>query len=126
MDLSPSTTDHCTWIFRAAPGEEFESTEISGKWCIFRTPDEVDAAWTRIAALVSAGTLVAAKVSTRLCVTAGGYTQHVICVYTRNWRKKAQVNQVRRVLREAGFGERLGYKRDCDTDAGIDRFVYSD
>ena len=54
----------------------------------------------------------------------GGYDRYVICVYTRDWRNEAEVQQARQVLRSVGFSERLGYKRDSDTIAGIERFVY--
>lgn len=54
----------------------------------------------------------------------GGYGRHVICIYTRDWQDVAEVQRVREVLRAAGFNERLGYKRDADTRAGSERYVY--
>ena len=75
-------------------------------------------------ALVASDALLAAKVSTRAAVAAGGYARHVICVYTRDWSNEADVQQARHVLRSAGFSECLGYKRDSDTIAGIEQFVY--
>jgi hypothetical protein len=44
--------------------------------------------------------------------------------YTRDWRNEADVQQARQMLRSVGFTERLGYKRDSDTLAGIERFIY--
>ena len=47
MNLCPSTTLHEPWIFLATPGQVFESTHVSGKWCIFRDLDAIDSAWNR-------------------------------------------------------------------------------
>ena len=66
------------------------------------------------------------KDSTRHSVLTGGFERHVICVYTPDWQNVAEVRGVRDVLRKVGFSERLGYKRDIDTIAGVDRFVYED
>jgi hypothetical protein len=124
MNLCPSTTLHEPWIFLATPRQVFESTDFSGKWCIFRNSDAIDSAWIQVVALVATGALLAAKVSTRLSVGIGGYDHHVICVYTREWRNEAEVQQARQVLRSVGFSERLGYKLDSDTLVDIERFVY--
>jgi hypothetical protein len=124
VNLYPSTTLHERWVFLSCPGQVFESTDLSGKWCIFRNADGIDSAWTQVVALVAAGALRAAKVSTRMSIARGGYDRHVICVYTRDWRNQAEVQQARQVLRGVGFSERLGYKRDSDTIAGIERLVY--
>ena len=124
MNHVPSRTLHEPWIFLATPRQEFESTDLSGKWCIFRNADAIDSAWIQVVALVASGALLAAKVSTRMSVAVGVYDRHVICVYTRDWRNVAEVQQARQVLHSAGFSERLGYKRDSDTIAGIERFVY--
>lgn len=112
------------WLVLEAPGELFESSDGSGKWCIFRTPDTVDDAWRAVVRLVLTGKLLAAKVSTAQLVAFGGYRRHVICVYTPDWQDEQEVQRVREVLLVAGFEERLQYKRDADTAAGIERFVY--
>lgn len=44
-----------------------------------------------------------------------GFSTHLICVYTLDLEDKAEIARVRQVLREAGFGTSLGYKRDIDT-----------
>lgn len=112
------------WLLLEAPGERFESSDTSGKWCIFCAPHAVDEAWRVVSRLVTAGQLLAAKVSTAQAVAFGGYGRHVICVYTRDWQDQEEVQSARDVLRAAGFRERLQYKRDADTAAGIERFVY--
>jgi len=122
--LRPSTVLHQPWLEFTAPGQEFESTNLSGKWLIFRNRATVDDAWTKVLALVSSGDLLCAKVSTRQSVLRGGFSQHVICVYTRSWRARRDLMRVREVLRNAGFVEVLHYKRDGDTARGLERFVY--
>lgn len=122
--VEPSTNTLHHWLLQEAPEKLFESSDSSGKWCIFRSPDTVDEAWRVVARLVIAEKLVAAKVSTMKSLVIGGYDLHVICVYTQNWRDEQEVQRVREVLRAAGFNERLQYKRDADTAAGIERFVY--
>lgn len=112
------------WLFLEAPGQLFKSSDHSGKWCIFRAPDEIDEAWRVVGELVTVGKLLAAKVSTAQALTFGGYERHVICVYTRDWQDENEVQSARDVLRAAGFGEPLQYKRDADTAAAIERFVY--
>ncbi len=122
--LQPSTTQHLPWLFQVAPGRLFESTGQSGKWCVYRTTDGIDTAWRVVRALVTNDILLAAKVSTRQAVDSGGHGQHVICVYTPDSQDWKEVLRVREVLRAAGFEGRLQYRRDADTMAGIDGFVY--
>lgn len=122
--LSPSTALDTPWLIHVAPGEVFESTEDSGKWLIFRESRAIDDAWLQVLALVAAGALLCAKVSTRQSALLGGFPEHVICVYTRRWRARKDVMRVREVLRSGGFTERLRYKRDIDTVRGTERFTY--
>lgn len=112
------------WLVQMAPGSAFESSDRSGKWCVHRDSHSVDAAWRLICALVANGVLPAAKVSTQQAVAAGQHAKHVLCVYTPDWQDTREVQRVREVLRAAGFEERLGYKTDADTAAGVERFVY--
>lgn len=92
--------------------------EHVGKWCITRDASEIDDAWQRVQALVRAGQVVHAKASGRCQAMHFGGT-HLICVYTKNWQDDADVMRVRELLRQAGFVEELGYKRDADTRAGV-------
>lgn len=120
----PSVVLSQAWLELTAPGQEFESTNLSGKWLILRDRSDIDAAWIAVRALVSTGAVLCAKVSTRQSVLRGGFPQHVVCVYTRNWRARKDVMRTREVLRAAGFSELLRYKRDADTARGVERFVY--
>ena len=79
MNLCPSTTLHEPSISLASPRQVFESTDFSGKWCIFRNQEAIDSSWIHVVALVATGALLAAKVSTRMSVALGGYDRHVIC-----------------------------------------------
>jgi hypothetical protein len=56
----------------------------------------------------------------------GGFAQHVICVYTRDWQARSEVMHAREVLRVGGFVEQLRYKLDLDTARGVERFVYEE
>ena len=68
--------------------------------------------------MVDGGEIVHAKVSGK--VQASHFDNvFLICVYTCDWRDKADVMRVRKLLRDAGFVEELGYKRDADTRAGV-------
>lgn len=85
---------------------------------MFRHKDVVDDAWATVHKAVAAGRLPPAKVSTRLTAPLHDNT-HVICVYTRDWRDDAAIRAARDVLRELGFKEELGYKRDIETTRGV-------
>lgn len=122
--IRPSTTMGEPWLVLTAPCKVFESTRHSGKWLIPKGDDAVDGAWIKVLGLVSSGALLCAKVSTRRSRLLGGYPEHVICVYTRDWRDYDDVMEVREVLRAAGFAERLRYKRDLDTYEGVEQFTY--
>lgn len=124
--LSPSTAMRDPWIGQVTRGKQFWSTDRSGKWVIRRPPESIDDAWIQVLALVTTGSLLCAKVSTRQGIVFGGYPQHAICVYTVDWQDRPDVMRVRKVLREAGFTEVLQYKRDIDTMRGIEHFVYED
>ena len=83
--LFPSKVLSKPWLSLSAPGAApFHSTERTGKYLIYRQPTRVDAAWIKVAATVSTGMVVCAKVSTRQGLLLG-YEQHVICAYALAW-----------------------------------------
>ncbi|MDD1716066.1 MAG: DUF1917 domain-containing protein, partial [Methanolinea sp.] len=61
---------------------------------------------------------ISAKVSTARPNPDSRDTTRVIYVYTRDWRDEADVMRVRERLREIGFSDRLGYKRNIETFKG--------
>ena len=87
-----------------------------GKWMVFKTPDLVDGAWERIAVAVSEGQLgLSAKVATLRNIEDEGKDDHLICVFTEDYRDALDVRRVRSALRELGVVERIYYKPDIYT-----------
>src|ERR1700676_1977497 len=81
---------------------------LTGKWMVFTPPSQIDALWSRIASATHAGTLgIAAKVSPR-----EDSDSHLICIYTRDYTDKGDVDKVRGGLRRLGMKEPIGYKPD--------------
>lgn len=113
----PSEDFSCGWHTMKSPNcKTFTSGDMTGKWCIFVSPADVDSAWAKIKDAVEGDKLLCAKVSTTL--RSMGRDTHVICVYTRNWADRQDLLRAREVLRSLGFLEELGYKRDIDTRNG--------
>lgn len=105
----------------------FESTKESGKWCVVRPANEVDALWAKVRAAVLAGLYPAALVSTVAQAAMHGGT-YVICLFTPDWTDADAVMTARDFLRSIGVTEEIAYKRDVETVnnvyGGPDEFVY--
>ena len=117
----PSKTTQMYWIVLDAPGSPPEAieTEHAGKWLIFQEPDAVDAAWKSVRNATIAHELgISAKVSTAKPNPDSRDNRKVIYVYTKDWADEADVMRVREKLRELGFTDRIGYKRNIETFAG--------
>lgn len=117
----PSKTTGVHWIILDAPGAEGSGLgdERAGKWLIFVPEDEVDAAWKKVRDETMKGTLgISAKVSTAKPNPDSRDWRAVIYVYTRDWADEADVMRVRERLRDLGFTERIGYKRNIETYRG--------
>jgi hypothetical protein len=117
----PLKTTQMYWIVLDAPGcaPEAIEDENAGKWLIFREPDAVDAAWKKIRdATVTQELGISAKVSTAKPNPDSRDNRKVIYVYTKDWADEADVMRVREKLRELGFVDRIGYKRNIETFAG--------
>lgn len=93
----------------------FCSSKFTGKWCVFKDAKDVDDCWFKITQLCEIGKIVCAKVSTNLARENSGKDKHVICVYTKDYRDKDDLENIRTMLRDIGITEDLGYKRDEDT-----------
>ena len=109
------------WIVLDAPGSAPEAIEDenAGKWLIFQEPDAVDAAWKKVRdATVALQLGISAKVSTAKPNPDSRDNRKVIYVYTKDWADEADVMRVREKLRELGFTDRIGYKRNLETFAG--------
>jgi hypothetical protein len=120
-DYASPTTADSTWLYAEHPDRQALG-ELNykdfGKWCITRSGDKIDCAWRRVRSLVASGHVVHAKVSGRWQAARYGGS-YLICVYTPRWYDELDVMRVRALLRDQGFAERLGYKRDMDTVDGI-------
>jgi hypothetical protein len=109
------------WIVLDAPGSASEAIEDenAGKWLIFQEPDQVDASWKKVRdATVTRELGISAKVSTAKPNPDSRDNRKVIYVYTKDWADETDVMRVREKLREMGFVDRLGYKRNIETFAG--------
>jgi hypothetical protein len=117
----PIRTTLMYYIIQDAPDVETGQVddENAGKWLIFVDRDKVDEAWRIIRDETITGRLgISAKVSTAKPNPDSRDDRKVIFVYTRDWRDEADVMRVRERLRELGYGERLGYKRNIETYKG--------
>jgi len=117
----PSKTSQMYWIVQDAPGSAPEAIEDekAGKWLIFQEPDQTDTSWKKIRdATVACELGISAKVSTAKPNPDSRDTRKVLYVYTRDWADEADVMRIREKLREIGFTERIGYKRNLETFAG--------
>ena len=119
--ILPSKTTRMYWIVQDAPapsGRGLDDDQV-GKWLIFVAADRVDEAWRKIRDETVQGTLgISAKVSTAKPNPDSRDERSVIYVYTRDWADEADVMRVRERLRELGFTERIGYKRNIETYKG--------
>jgi hypothetical protein len=117
----PSKTTQMYWIVQDAPGSAPEAIEEenAGKWLIFQEPNEVDTAWKKVRdATVALELGISAKVSTAKPNPDSRDSRKVIYVYTKDWVDEPDVMRVRQRLREIGFIDRIGYKRNIETFAG--------
>jgi hypothetical protein len=61
---------------------------------------------------------ISTKVSTAKPNPDSRDSRKVIYVYTKDWADEEDVMRVRRKLRDLGFADRIGYKRNIETFAG--------
>ena len=119
--VTPSKTTQTYWIVQDAPGSAPEAIEDenAGKWLIFQEPDQVDAVWKKVRdATVALELGISAKISTAKPNPDSRDARKVIYVYTMDWADEPDVMRVREKLRELGFVDRIGYKRNIETFAG--------
>jgi hypothetical protein len=117
----PTKTTQMYWIVVDAPGSAPEAIEDenAGKWLIFQEPDQVDASWKKVRDATVAGELgISTRVSTAKPNPDSRDNRKVIYVHTKYWADEPDVMRVREKLRELGFVDRIGYKRNLETFAG--------
>ncbi len=116
---SKITTEYWIYADGLGGGCYQDGKTYVGKWLIFVRRGSVDEVWERIRQATEKGQLgIAAKVSTS---RPSGYKSqnHVICVYTYDFRDKANVGGVVKRLREMGITGKLYYKSDQATLNGV-------
>ena len=119
--IVPTKTTKSYWIQQDRPGTAAGATgaEEAGKWLIFLAPEDVDTAWQKVRDATVAGTLgIGAKVSTAKENEDSRDDRKVIYVFTADWSDEQDVMRVRAELKNLGFSDRIGYKRNLDTYAG--------
>jgi hypothetical protein len=117
----PSKTTRMYWIVQDAPGPLARGLDDDqvGKWLIFIPAGKADEAWRKVRDGTVNGLLgISAKVSTAKPNPDSRDERSVIYVYTRDWADEADVMRVRERLRDLGFLERIGYKRNIETYRG--------
>jgi hypothetical protein len=117
----PSRTTQMYWIIQDAPDTRPDAIddELAGKWLIFLPGDQVDEAWRLVRDATCTRTLgISAKVSTSKPNPDSRDQMKVIYVYTADWQDEGEVMRVRERLRELGFVDRIGYKRNIETFKG--------
>jgi len=120
-EFSPQRPPRCTGFVQDAPGSAPEAIEDehAGKWLIFQEPEAADDAWKKVRdATVSLDLGISAKVSTAKPNPDSRDSRRVIYVYTKDWADEADVMRVRENLKNLGFIDRIGYKRNLETFAG--------
>ncbi len=127
----PSDSPPCTapgghsWVHAYAGPTPLLDTRHIGKWLIRVNCRYAEYCWGCVCRGTESSTLgIAAKVSTdwgRLHDPSGPWKQHVICVYTRDWRDEEDVRRVAGALRrvDAIRKQTLYYKPDVMTYSGI-------
>ena len=114
-----STTTRADWL--RATRSQGVANETTGKWMIFTPAADVDRTWLMVATAVRKGgslngLAVQAKVSTK---KNARNNQHVICIYTDDYNDIQIVAKCYYELRRFGFSQRLFYKTDQQTIAGV-------
>jgi len=119
--VTPSKTTRMYWIVQDAPDVSPDAIEdeLAGKWLIFLPPEDVNEAWIKVRDATCNRELgISAKVSTAKPNPDSRDNMKVIYVYTPDWRDEEDVMRVRERLRELGFEDRIGYKRNIETFKG--------
>lgn len=111
-DTIPSQVAGMYWIEAKRETEGDAPTPRAGRWIITTTAPEVDALWAKIKDATKAGRLgYKSKVSTAAREMGLDKNDRVIHVVTCDADDTADVERVRRALRELGVDENLHYQR---------------
>ena len=120
---NPSEVHDRPWLY-AVHDQEFASSDKSGKWLLFFSPEYIDEWWGKIAAATLSGDLgPVSKVST-MFPTNYDKRRKVICVYTWDVDDYDDVMRVRGALRDLGVTWPTSYKTDAMSASGISGGLY--
>lgn len=121
-DSKPSTVIEVYWIYATKRAGTYPGpTARSGKWLVLGNVARIDGLWAKIKAATEKGRLGGrSKVSTaKPNPTSADPKTKAICVYTYDSDDVEDVMRVRRELRALGVIEKIGYKTDERTMAGV-------
>lgn len=94
-------------------------TPLFGKWLVYVDEEIVDSVWNKFSRDIENGKLpYRAKISTRKenpFLPDKPKSKHLICIYTPNFLWRENLREVRLVLRDYGFREKLHYRPDIIT-----------
>ena len=97
-----------------------EQRYTTGKWMVFLSPDEADAAWETIARATAQGELgCSAKIAPTADLPPTERT--VCCVYVDDFANRAEVQRVLRALQRLDMDITSGFKPDVYTELNIMR-----
>jgi len=97
-------------------GDYPAATERSGKWVCFTRKGDAETMWGSVAAATKAGRLGSFS---DMGPERQDSDARVIEAHTYDWSDVEDVRRVRAELREIGYVDRIPYKADVDTEAGI-------
>lgn len=114
----PSTTTRMDWLWATrARGDEGDR---SGKWMIFAPVADVDHAWLMIATAVrKGGSLYGLADQAKVATKRNSGRTHLVCIYTSDFNDVPTIAKCLYELRRLGFKQRLFYKTDQQTLAGV-------
>lgn len=131
--LMPSTITDQRWIsqnsdnYLSVISNNNFNVKYVGKWLIYCKPDDIDNTWHTIRKLTKQNKLgIQSKVSTAKSIISGEYDEHVICVYTVDFKETVDVWRVRNELHKANITQPLRYKADIATISGIEEYEYDE
>jgi len=93
-----------------------ESGLLSGKWMIYASKEDIDKLWKIVASSVMRNEL---GISTKVSSAMQKKENYLICVYTKDYFDKEDVDKIRNRLKELGFTHKLYYKTDMYTYLNI-------
>lgn len=122
--LTRELTKHRVDLERSLFALARETGVVSGKWMLFISPAKVDEVWGVVAEATAKGELgFGAKVATAAAGDGGSTKTRLICIYTKDYEDRADVERVLRKMAELELvdldGRPIYYKCDAYTHLDI-------